>query len=907
MRRRTLPFVVRVFAVITLWPSTATATDYYVSPKGADANAGTSATAPWQTIARVNGQQFAAGDRVLFEGGQTFTGSLYFDAADAGSATQPVTVTSYGTGRATINAGAGNGVLVYNAGGFRITGLRFVGAGRAVNTGAGVFVYTDLSGDVKLDTLAIESVDATGFGEAGVLIGAANGRTGYRHLRLNQVVAADNAKQGIFIYAAQPNTHQDVYVGYSRAFNNSGIAGLTHNTGNGIVVSGVDGGKIERSVAHDNGWLCDASEGPVGIWTYASRNVVIQFNESYNNKTGGSADGGGFDLDADTSASILQYNYSHGNAGAGYLLAQASESLSHTSNTVRYNISENDARRNDYAGIHVWGRVRNAEIYNNTVYVASTPTGTPGLPRGILITNTGIPSRDLASVHLRNNIVVTGSVRAVEVTAGQIDGMTDLRFENNIYYASGGTAKFTWGATTYSGLAAWRVASGQETRNGANVGSEANPMLRNAGAGVTLDDATLLVRLEGYRLSSGSPAIDSGIAMSAFGISPGSRDYYGEPLPQYAAFDIGAHEFGVDCTWSISPAGATLPATGGTVPVQVTTTATCGWTARPKTSWLSVSGASTGRGNGVVTIAAGANPLGTRSGTVAIGLNTFTIQQLGATNAPPTVAITSPGNGATYPAGSSVTLAASASDADGTVARVDFLANGATLGSDTTAPYSLTWTPAAGASYTLIAKATDDRGAVATSAAVTIAVGASGALPSPWQTTDIGAVGRAGSVSYDGSAFKVIGSGADIWGTTDALRFVYQPLTGDGSVVARVASVQAVDVWTKAGVMIRESLAATARHASKFVSPGRGLAFQRRTSTGGTSTHTGTSGTAPVWVRIARAGSTFTAAWSSDGVTWQTLGSDTIGMNATVYVGLAVTSHNNTASALATFDHVAVK
>ena len=65
-----------------------------------------------------------------------------------------------------------------------------------------------------------------------------------------------------------------------------------------------------------------------------------------------------------------------------------------------------------------------------------------------------------------------------------------------------------------------------------------------------------------------------------------------------------------------------------------------------------------------------------------------------------------------------------------------------------------------------------------------------GALPTPWQTVDVGAVGLAGKASFDGASYSVSGAGADIWGTADAFRYVYQPLTGDGQIVARVASVQ---------------------------------------------------------------------------------------------------------------------
>ena len=76
----------------------------------------------------------------------------------------------------------------------------------------------------------------------------------------------------------------------------------------------------------------------------------------------------------------------------------------------------------------------------------------------------------------------------------------------------------------------------------------------------------------------------------------------------------------------------------------------------------------------------------------------------------------------------------------------------------------------------------------------------------------MGAAGDA--VSADGSSFSVQGAGADIWGTADAFQFVYQPLTGDGQIVARVASVQNTAPWAEAGVMIRDTLTPGSRHAA---------------------------------------------------------------------------------------------
>jgi regulation of enolase protein 1 (concanavalin A-like superfamily) len=180
-------------------------------------------------------------------------------------------------------------------------------------------------------------------------------------------------------------------------------------------------------------------------------------------------------------------------------------------------------------------------------------------------------------------------------------------------------------------------------------------------------------------------------------------------------------------------------------------------------------------------------------------------------------------------------------------------------------------------------------------------------FPAPWVRQDIGAVGASGGGGYDigTDTFTVKGAGADVWGTADALHYVYRPLSGDGSIVARVASVQNVNAWTKAGVMIRETLTAGSTHAFMVVSPGKGLAFQRRPVTGGASVNTaGAAATAPYWVRLDRNGNLFTAYQSTDGVHWAVVGTETIVMDTNVFAGLAVSSHTTATAATATFDHV---
>lgn len=178
--------------------------------------------------------------------------------------------------------------------------------------------------------------------------------------------------------------------------------------------------------------------------------------------------------------------------------------------------------------------------------------------------------------------------------------------------------------------------------------------------------------------------------------------------------------------------------------------------------------------------------------------------------------------------------------------------------------------------------------------------GGSGTLPAPWTSQDIGAVGAAGSAALAGGVFTICGSGADIWGSSDAFQYVAQPMSGDGQLTARVDSLTNTDAWAKAGVMIRESLAADAKFAMTVTTPSNGTSLQHRTSTGGgANLVSGPANGPPGWVRISRSGNTFSGAGSTDGVNWTAIGSIDIPMGANVYVGLCVTAHNNAATACA--------
>ena len=514
----------------------ASATDYYISVAGNDANSGTTPQAPWRSFARVNALTVRAGDRILLRGGDTIDGGLSFDAGDTGTAASPIEVTSYGGGRATIRTSSGSAIAALDTSGYRISNLNVVSAGSG---GSGIVFYTASPGNVKRSFIRIDSVDVAGFGKDGVEIGSWNGATGYRDVRLTGVTAHGNARTGIIFYAQIPNVHEDVYVGYSRAYDNPGIASASSNTGNGIVFGGVNGGVIERSLAWGNGRLSQSSGGPVGIWAYDSSRIVIQHNESFDNRTGGPADGGGFDFDQNVSYSLMQYNYSHGNDGSGYLLAHSLGGDAHRGNTIRYNLSENDGRKNGYGAIEVWGRLLDTEIHNNTVFISPAATG---VPVAVRVHNVSIESHDTVRVRIRNNLLqTTGGLPLVDVSSSQLDGSTGLRFEGNAYYGEAGF-KVRWAGTIYNDLTV-RRSTGQEIRSGIPVGIAADPMLTAPGAGGTIGDPSRLETMAAYKLRDGSPAADSALDLAVTdGIDMGGRDFSGAVVPQGAGYAAGAFE-----------------------------------------------------------------------------------------------------------------------------------------------------------------------------------------------------------------------------------------------------------------------------------------------------------------------------------------------------------------------------
>jgi len=533
MKTKNLLFIFLSWFIIMACQKTLAVT-YYISPSGNDRNSGTSAQAAWRTIDKVNSTDLNPGDKVLFEAGHEYTANLLLTDEDAGTAKQPVVIGSYGSGRATIKAGNGSGVTVLNAGGLVVENLIVMGDNYKTNAGSGIKIVNELPNDQKLEYIRVQNLEAARFGSekqsasderqswlngCGIIV-----RPRYNDVRITNCATYENEYFGIRVRAS------NLYVGYCKAYDNPGDPNYFENqSGSGIVVGGQDI-MIEYCEAYNNGYEggCKVG-GPIGIWAVGANNVTIQFCESHHNRTCGRADGGGFDFDGGVSNSILQYNYSHNNDGAGYMIYSYKNAPHTGNNIVRYNISVNDGQKNNYRGIILAtgspkdNPIYNTQIYGNTIYTSTSPA--------IYVGGKGIYNAKIC-----NNLFITTNNQKLLVGSPDKSMVT---LAGNAYWAVDGA----FDIAGCKSLDEWRKATGQEMLNGKPVGIVVDPMVTELGSNVTVGDPTKLHTLTAYRLQNDSPLIDAGLDIRfLFGIDPGKRDFFGNPIPQGKGYDIGAHE-----------------------------------------------------------------------------------------------------------------------------------------------------------------------------------------------------------------------------------------------------------------------------------------------------------------------------------------------------------------------------
>ena len=231
-----------------------------------------------------------------------------------------------------------------------------------------------------------------------------------------------------------------------------------------------------------------------------------------------------------------------------------------------------------------------------------------------------------------------------------------------------------------------------------------------------------------------------------------------------------------------------------------------------------------------------------------------------------------------------------------------------------TSPDGTTWTLVAGSTVNLGLTGTVLAGMAVTShtwavlSTATFDTVVFAQLPPPWLDTDIGAPAMAGSAGSNAGVFSINAGGSDVYGTADQLNLAYQPTSGDTTLSARVATQTNTSSWARAGVMLRATTDPGSPYYAAFVTPGNGVAVQWRKTQAASTSQLKTTGTVPIYLKVARSGNTFTAYTSADGVTWTAVPSSsvTFTMPGSLMAGLAASSHSSSKLGAATFDTVSV-
>ncbi|TNF42318.1 MAG: T9SS type A sorting domain-containing protein, partial [Bacteroidetes bacterium] len=461
---------------------------------------------------------------------QTFYGTILLNQSDSGSINNKVTFSSYGMGRATIYGGSGSGLNAADCKNIILKNLNFTGIGRKDgNTEDGV-VFN------RCSNIVIDSLDISGFQHSGLVVM----NEGY-NINIRNVNAHENGFAGIFVYGTDKKSVSQIYIGHCITDNNPGDPTVTNNhSGNGILGYQITNLIIEYCKASNNGWdMPRIGNGPGGIWVTEADSVIIQYCISHDNKTSpGAKDGVGFDLDGGTTNSLIQYCLSYNNHGAGFGIYQYSDASDWNNNTIRYCISENDGNISANGNVEIWNgtiinsEFKNLEFYNNVIYNESKPA--------LYFLN-----HKNAGFNFRNNIFVSGSGKIYERINGE-------NSQGNCWFSIANN-------TTQDSLdfITWALANNQEMLNGEIVGIYTNPRFVNPGNS-NLTNPLLLATTDDYKLKVQSVLTDKGFDLETlFNINPGDRDYFGVPIQQGMAFNIGVDQFadnqqiGLSAGWNI--------------------------------------------------------------------------------------------------------------------------------------------------------------------------------------------------------------------------------------------------------------------------------------------------------------------------------------------------------------------
>lgn len=481
----------------------AAGTTYYVdSATGNDSNSGTSTSAPWKSLSKVNNTVFQPGDKILFNSGRVWTGTL--GPKGSGTSSARITFDKYGSGATPIinGNGAAQAVMLKNVQYVTVQNLEITNTASTIAQRSGVFVVGQNAGTLNgiyLRNLDIHDVKGISDRTSGAMYGnaaiyvtvwTASGGTNlsrFNDLRIENNHIHDISTIGIYFngtteHLADTATFNSWYTGVGIRDN------VIRRTGADGIVAGVCRWPyIERNAVYDAGINGTNHQYIAGIWSWATNSPTFQYNEvartDYDVQS--TSDSMAFDTDIRNYGNhIYQYNYSHDNYG-GFFMSTPDLGNHGGNNIVRYNISQND---NHYS------------YSDNTI------------------------SSYTNSTYFYNNVFFNNTSRGFKIDGAHGTGHS---FLNNIFYVTGGPAVLP-GVHKYSNNLYYGFAAPSGDANAVT----GNPLFVNPGSGT---DGYSTV--SGYKLQAGSPAINKGTTISY----NGGKDFWGNPLYNGIP-DIGAYE-----------------------------------------------------------------------------------------------------------------------------------------------------------------------------------------------------------------------------------------------------------------------------------------------------------------------------------------------------------------------------
>jgi hypothetical protein len=537
-----------VLASIVLIPAQrafAAGTTYYVSATGNDSNAGTSTSAPWRSLSKVNSKTFQPGDTIRFESGDSWTGQLW--PKGSGIDGSPIAIDSYGTGAKPKIAGQGTVGDAVRLNNQQYWEIRNLDVSNAVPTGTtdgsqlgdfrGIGVHGDngqtlhhfvidsvdvhdVTGEVKWvggstadnkpgitfaqgwdrskDTGGIAFLtgvqDITAPGAPTVLDGITVENSTIKNTSFSGIVTkqyAGDAPGAVFTGWGKRATATDpAFTPYTNVtFRGNYITQANTPYGcNGIYLTGVRGGLVEGNVID--------RVGVSGVETNMADSVTVQHNEIMGTHlSSGGADQNALDPDIGTTNQLFQYNYLHDN-GDGVLLCGCNSNVKFGSVVLRYNVITGSTRWNLHMS-QTTGTVAN--VYNNTFANTNSTSMVTG----------GVSGK----VTLTDNLFVSSQ------SAPEFKQQSTIIYNNN-GYSSNMTTVPTSDAARKIGAPMFvnpSVTGPYGDENGTRLGTAAN-----------------------FALQSGSVFVDAGATVTG----NGGLDYAGALVPIGNGPEIGAFERG---------------------------------------------------------------------------------------------------------------------------------------------------------------------------------------------------------------------------------------------------------------------------------------------------------------------------------------------------------------------------